>query len=56
MSDSRIQSEIACLERALEEKVQYFETQNKPLSREEIANAMRLMNLELIAHLKHIFN
>lgn len=56
MSDPRIKAEIDCLERALEEKVQYFETQEKELSREEIANTLRLINMELIVYLKHIFN
>lgn len=56
MSDSRIEVEIDCLERALQEKVDYFETQNKELSRQEIANTLALMNLEIVTYLRHIFN
>lgn len=56
MPDSRIKAEIDCLERSLKEKIDYFRIQNKEVSREEIANTLSLMEMEIIVTLRHIFN
>lgn len=56
MSDSRIKAELDCLERALDEKIDYFQMQDKELTRKEIANTLSLMKMEIIVHLRHIFN
>lgn len=56
MADINITRELDCLERALDERINYFRIQDKELTREEIANTLELMKLDLIAHLRHIFN
>mgnify|MGYP001043436787 CR=1 FL=1 len=56
MADMRITRELDCLERALDEKIDYFRTQNKEMTREEIANTLELMKADLMVHLRHIFN
>lgn len=56
MADISITTEIDCLEHALDEKIDYFRTQNKEMTREEIANTLELMKADLMVHLRHIFN